>query len=164
MSENGSNGHRFGTSAERQAAARAVLEPLVNMMVPDVRSALTITRSLITTYYNLDYIGDDVRLLDALAGLKVQGVLHREALGALREICRAMDLRPEAPVDPHHAFLRQLNIMQEILPDHLHGPDGKIVWTADRPPKWPPPVQPVAQPSVTVEQPVPADPPSLAAK
>lgn len=163
MSENGSNGHRFGTSAERQAAARAVLEPLVRLMVPDVRSALTITRSLITTYYNLRYIGDDVRLLDALAGLKAQGVLHREALDVLREICREMDSRPEAPADPHLAFLRQLNIMQDILPDHLYGEDGKIVWMSDKPPRYPPP-----QPEVKVPEPEPAtesaDPTSLSAK
>ena len=151
------------TSAERQSAARALLEPLVRSMVPDVRSALTITRSLITTYYNLRYIGDDARLLDALGQLKERGVLHREALDALREICRDIDSRPDAPADPHYGFLRQLNVLQDILPDHLYGEEGKIIWTADKPPRFSPVLSEtkVSEPEPTSDS---LDPPSFVAK
>lgn len=147
------------TRTERMAQARALLEPLVRKMIPDVRSAMIITRSLFKAYYNLHYIGDDVSFSEALASLKAQGVLYGEVLEALREICRSID-----GSNHPYGFLRCLNVLQDSLPDHLVGEDGKIVWVADKPSRSPPlPAQPSSAVDPLPEVPE-SDPLSLGAK
>ncbi len=174
MSENGSNGHPVDARVERTAVARAELEPLVRKMVPDVRSAMTITNALFDTYYNLRYTCMDLALNEAFAKVKARGVLYREALDALRGLCREMD-DARKDMDPHHSFLRLLNVLQDGLPDRLVGEKGEIIWLADKQSLRPPLVQnePTA-PSEPAEpepsQPASAlleeypDPPSLPAK
>lgn len=119
MSNNGSsNGHSL---------ARERLEPIVRRMRPDLRLSVEIVRSVVHVYYNIRYIDMDRQLIGVLEDLKRKGVLCQSIFDAFSAIYEELGLSPQA-----------LGILHDLIPDHLVGPDGTIIWVAERPspPLW----------------------------
>lgn len=117
MSKNGSpQGHPL---------ARERLEPIIRAMRPDLHSSIILLRSLVHVYYNIRYIGVDVALTKLLDGLKRDGVLCHQVFDTVLVIYQDLGLP-----------LRDIRLLRDLIPDHLVGPSGEIVWVADKPPRW----------------------------
>lgn len=134
MSKNGSpQGHPL---------ARERLEPIIRAMRPDLHSSIILVRSLVHVYYNIRYIGVDVSLTRVLDELKRDGALCHEVFDTYLAIYSELGLA-----------LRDIRLLRDLIPDHLVGPDGCVVWVADKPPKWRRP----DEPSDETEIPVPGN-------
>jgi hypothetical protein len=112
-------------SPQGHPLARERLEPIIRALRPDLHSSIILLRSLVHVYYNIRYIGVDVAMTRSLEELKREGVLCHQAFDTFLAIYADLGLS-----------LRELRLLRDLIPDHLVGPSGEIVWVADKPPKW----------------------------
>lgn len=107
---------------------RERLRPLIQGCKPDLRSCVTITRSLIHVFYNVHYIDRDRDWVETLEALKSEGVLYHEVFKTILEL---FDEREE-----WKPLIRDMNILQDMRPDYLFG-RKRILCVVERPPKRP---------------------------
>lgn len=106
-------------------AIREILATMGRYQVP----AVHVLRHLTHVYWNMRYIGVDTHLIERIERAKMAGAEWLHMLIALEDALRTADEFDQGRrVAEFHACL-------EMIPDHLLGPDGKVVWVAVRPKK-----------------------------
>ena len=103
---------------------RERLQPLIIGMKPDLRSCVTVTRSLSHVYYGLQTGVVDPGWIDLLMAMKDEGILYREVFEAILEIFKEHDAwRP---------LVRDMNILVDTRPDFVWG-RKRIIQVVERP-------------------------------